>query len=116
MGNDNITNSTTTITKQSKQKLEVDSNVLVSPKFTNLVRPLWEAQIPYKIHIAEDHDMKEMWYEVAKLGLSIINLGSRGLGVARHGSNGRLESMNDYLHPPSHASHCGGVQKLEMLV
>jgi hypothetical protein len=60
MDNDNITNSTTTITKESKQKLEVDSNVLVSPEFSNLVRPLWEAQIPYKIHIAEDHDMKEM--------------------------------------------------------
>lgn len=63
MDTDNITNSTTTITKESKQKLEVDLNVLVSSKFTNLVRPSWEAKIPYKIHIAKDHDMKEMLSE-----------------------------------------------------
>ncbi|GLT72503.1 hypothetical protein SLA2020_444310 [Shorea laevis] len=62
MDNDNITNSTTTITKKSKQKLEVDSNILVSSKVMNLARPLWEAQIPYKIHIVKDHDIKEILF------------------------------------------------------
>lgn len=53
---------------------------------------------------------------MAKLGLSVVHIGSRGLGVVHHGSNGRLESMNDYLHPLSSVSHCGDKQKLEMLI
>lgn len=63
----------------------------------DLAKPLKEAQIPYKIHIVKDHDMKErLCLEVERLGLSAVIMGSRGFGAAKRGSDGRLGSVSDY--------------------
>ncbi|KAL5131356.1 Universal stress protein PHOS34 [Glycine soja] len=63
----------------------------------DLAKPLRESQIPFKIHIVKDHDMKErLCLEVERLGLSAVIMGSRGFGAVRRGSDGRLGSVSDY--------------------
>ncbi|XP_004509978.1 universal stress protein PHOS32 [Cicer arietinum] len=81
----------------SKTKLEDDFDAFTASKSADLAKPLREAQIPYKIHIVKDHDMKErLCLEVERLGLSAVIMGSRGFGAARRGSDGKLGSVSDY--------------------
>ncbi|XP_030469128.2 universal stress protein PHOS32-like [Syzygium oleosum] len=79
------------------QKSQDDFDAFTSAKVADLARPLKDAQIPYKIHIVKDHDMKErLCLEVERLGLSAVIMGSRGFGAARRGSDGKLGSVSDY--------------------
>ncbi|KAI6687372.1 hypothetical protein NL676_024200 [Syzygium grande] len=79
------------------QKSQDDFDAFTSAKAADLARPLKDAQIPYKIHIVKDHDMKErLCLEVERLGLSAVIMGSRGFGAARRGSDGKLGSVSDY--------------------
>lgn len=79
------------------QKSQDDFDAFTSAKAADLAKPLKDAQIPYKIHIVKDHDMKErLCLEVERLGLSAVIMGSRGFGAARRGSDGRLGSVSDY--------------------
>ncbi|XP_027170632.1 universal stress protein PHOS32-like [Coffea eugenioides] len=79
------------------QKLEEDFDNLTNSKATGLSQPLVEAQVPFKIHIVKDHDLKErLCLEVERLGLSAVIMGSRGFGASRKNSKGRLGSVSDY--------------------
>ncbi|CAL0333793.1 unnamed protein product [Lupinus luteus] len=81
----------------SKRKLEDDFDAFTATKSADLAKPLKDAQIPYKIHIVKDHDMKErLCLEVERLGLSAVIMGSRGFGAVRRGSEGKLGSVSDY--------------------
>ncbi|XP_042477224.1 universal stress protein PHOS34-like [Macadamia integrifolia] len=83
--------------EESQQKLENDFDAFTTTKATDLAQPLVDAQIPFKIHIVKDHDMKErLCLEVERLGLSAVIMGSRGFGASRRGSKGRLGSVSDY--------------------
>ncbi|KAG1347232.1 universal stress protein PHOS32 [Cocos nucifera] len=83
--------------EESQQKLEDDFDAFTTTKAQNLAQPLVEAQIPFKIHIVKDHDMKErLCLEVERLGLSAVIMGSRGFGASRRTSKGRLGSVSDY--------------------
>ncbi|CAN6560844.1 unnamed protein product [Malus baccata var. baccata] len=80
-----------------QKKLENDFDALTASKVADLAKPLKEAQIPYKIHIVKDHDMKErLCLEVERLGLSAVIMGSRGVGATKRGTDGRLGSVSDY--------------------
>lgn len=82
---------------ESKQKLEKDFDTFTTTKASDLAQPLVEAQIPYKIHIVKDHDMRErLCLEVERLGLSAVIMGSRGFGATKRASDGRLGSVSDY--------------------
>lgn len=62
-----------------------------------MAQPLVESQIPFKIHIVKDHDMKErLCLEVERLGLSAVIMGSRGFGASKRAAKGRLGSVSDY--------------------
>ncbi|CAL5393263.1 unnamed protein product [Camellia sinensis] len=81
----------------SQQKLEDDFDMFTNTKISDLAQPIVEAQIPFKIHIVKDHDMKErLCLEVERLGLSTVIMGSRGFGATKRGNNGRLGSVSDY--------------------
>ncbi|OAY35267.1 universal stress protein PHOS34 isoform X1 [Manihot esculenta] len=83
--------------ESDQQKLEDDFDNFTATKAKSLAQPLVEAQIPFKIHIVKDHDMKErLCLEVERLGLSAVIMGSRGFGAARRNSKGRLGSVSDY--------------------
>ncbi|KAK6134451.1 hypothetical protein DH2020_031808 [Rehmannia glutinosa] len=83
--------------EESQRKLEDDFDTFTSTKAADLAQPLVEAQIPFKIHIVKDHDMKErLCLEVERLGLSAVIMGSRGFGATKRGSDGRLGSVSDY--------------------
>ncbi|CAN6457821.1 unnamed protein product [Victoria cruziana] len=83
--------------EESQQKLEDDFDAFTTTKATDLAQPLVEAQIPFKIHIVKDHDMKErLCLEVERLGLSAVIMGSRGFGASKRTSKGRLGSVSDY--------------------
>ncbi|XP_073115458.1 universal stress protein PHOS32 [Elaeis guineensis] len=83
--------------EESQQKLEDDLDAFTTTKAQDLAQPLVEAQIPFKIHIVKDHDMKErLCLEVERLGLSAVIMGSRGFGASRRTSKGRLGSVSDY--------------------
>jgi nucleotide-binding universal stress UspA family protein len=83
--------------EQSQQKLEHEFDAFTSAKANDLAQPLVEAQIPFKIHIVKDHDMKErLCLEVERLGLSTVIMGSRGFGASRRASKARLGSVSDY--------------------
>ncbi|GAV67417.1 Usp domain-containing protein [Cephalotus follicularis] len=89
-------------TEDSHQKLEDDFDLFTTTKSNDLAQPLVEAQVPFKIHIVKDHDMKErLCLEVERLGLSAVIMGSRGFGAARRHSKGRLGSVSDYC-----VNHC----------
>ncbi|KAF2283038.1 hypothetical protein GH714_043184 [Hevea brasiliensis] len=83
--------------EQSQKKLEEDFDLFTSTKANDLAQPLVEAQIPFKIHIVKDHDMKErLCLEVERLGLCAVIMGSRGFGASRKNTKGRLGSVSDY--------------------
>ncbi|CAA0808478.1 Adenine nucleotide alpha hydrolases-like superfamily protein [Striga hermonthica] len=80
--------------EESQRKLEDDFDTFTSTKAADLSQPLVEAQIPFKIHIVKDHDMKErLCLEVERLGLSTVIMGSRGFGATKRDSDGRLGSI-----------------------
>ncbi|KAJ0988275.1 hypothetical protein J5N97_006631 [Dioscorea zingiberensis] len=94
---DSVPNDGETDTSESHQKLEDDFDAFTTTKAQDLAQPLVEAQIPFKIHIVKDHDMKErLCLEVERLGLSAVIMGSRGFGASRRSSKGRLGSVSDY--------------------
>ncbi|EOX99250.1 Adenine nucleotide alpha hydrolases-like superfamily protein isoform 4 [Theobroma cacao] len=110
---------------ESQQKLENDFDIFTTTKANTLAQPLVDAQIPFKIHIVKDHDMKErLCLEVERLGLSAVIMGSRGFGAARRTSKGRLGSVSDYcVHhcicpvvvvrfPEEEESEIGGAEKV----
>ncbi|CAM0954743.1 unnamed protein product [Alopecurus aequalis] len=79
------------------KKWEEDFDAFTSTKSQDLAQPLVAAQIPFKIHIVKDHDMKErLCLEAERLGLSAMIMGSRGFGASRRGGKGRLGSVSDY--------------------
>jgi nucleotide-binding universal stress UspA family protein len=79
------------------KKREEDYDAFTSTKADDLAQPLVAAQIPFKIHVVKDHDMKErLCLEAERLGLSAMIMGSRGFGALRKGGNGRLGSVSDY--------------------
>ncbi|KAL8470084.1 hypothetical protein ACS0TY_032813 [Phlomoides rotata] len=83
--------------EESQRKLEDEFDTFTTTKSSDLAQPLVEAQIPFKIHIVKDHDMKErLCLEVERLGLSALIMGSRGFGATKRGSDGRLGSVSDY--------------------
>ncbi|KAG6392045.1 hypothetical protein SASPL_146251 [Salvia splendens] len=83
--------------EESQRKLEDDFDTFTTTKASDLSQPLVDAQIPFKIHIVKDHDMKErLCLEVERLGLSALIMGSRGFGATKRGSDGRLGSVSDY--------------------
>ncbi|XAR56606.1 hypothetical protein NMG60_11037154 [Bertholletia excelsa] len=83
--------------EESQKKLEKDFDAFTNSKAGDLAQPLIEAQIPFKIHIVKDHDMKErLCLEVERLGLSAVIMGSRGFGATRRAESGRLGSVSDY--------------------
>lgn len=89
-------------TLEHKQQLEDSFDNLTSMKAAELAQPLVEANVPYKVHIVKDHDLKErLCLEVERLGLSAVIMGSRGFGGAKKGVKGRLGSVSDYC-----VQHC----------
>ncbi|GMH24317.1 hypothetical protein Nepgr_026160 [Nepenthes gracilis] len=83
--------------EESHQKLEDDFDAFTVSKAADLAQPLIDAQVPYKIHIVKDYDMKErLCLEVERMGFNAVIMGSRGFGASKRGSNGRLGSVSDY--------------------
>ncbi|PHT44243.1 hypothetical protein CQW23_18268 [Capsicum baccatum] len=83
--------------EESQRKLEDDFDTFTTTKASDLAQPLVDANIPFKIHIVKDHDMRErLCLEVERLGLSAVIMGSRGFGATKRGSDGRLGSVSDY--------------------
>lgn len=83
--------------EESRRKLEDDFDNFTATKASDVAQPLVEAQIPFKIHIVKDHDMKErLCLEVERLGLSAVIMGSRGFGASKRASKARLGSVSDY--------------------
>lgn len=83
--------------EKSKQKLEEDYDNFTSTKSNDIAQPLVDANIPFKIRIVKDHDMKErLCLEIERLGLSAVIMGSRGFGASRRNTEGRLGSVSDY--------------------
>lgn len=83
--------------EKSQEKMEDDFSNLTTSKANDLAQPLIDGNIPFKIHIVKDHDMKErLCLEVERLGLSAVIMGSRGFGASRRTSKGRLGSVSDY--------------------
>ncbi|OIT03757.1 PREDICTED: universal stress protein PHOS32 [Nicotiana attenuata] len=87
-----------TTNEESQQKLEDDFDNFTTTKSNDLAQPLVEGNVPFKIHIVKDHDMKErLCLEVERLGLSAVIMGSRGFGASRRSiKGGRLGSVSDY--------------------
>jgi nucleotide-binding universal stress UspA family protein len=83
--------------EERQKKREEDYDAFTSTKADDLAQPLVAAQIPFKIHVVKDHDMKErLCLEAERLGLSAMIMGSRGFGALRKGGKGRLGSVSDY--------------------
>ena len=83
--------------EELKKKREEYFDAFTSTKAQDLAQPLVDAQIPFKIHVVKDHDMKErLCLEAERLGLSAMIMGSRGFGAHRKGGKGRLGSVSDY--------------------
>ncbi|PHT62891.1 hypothetical protein T459_33272 [Capsicum annuum] len=82
---------------ESQRQPENDFDVFAIAKSFDLAKILDEAQIPYEIHIVNDHDMKErLCLEVERLGLSAVIIESRGFRAKKRGRDGRLGSVGDY--------------------
>ncbi|PON49311.1 Universal stress protein [Parasponia andersonii] len=80
-----------------RRNLENDLDAFTTAKANDIAEPLERAEIPYKIHIVKDHDMKErLCLEVERLGVGALITGSRGFGASKRASNGRLGSVSDY--------------------
>ncbi|KAM6549132.1 hypothetical protein CsatB_020808 [Cannabis sativa] len=89
--------SSSTTTEESQRKLEDDFDIFTTTKAQDLAQPLVEGEIPFKIHIVKDHDLKErLCLEVERLGLSAVIMGSRGFGASKRTAKGRLGSVSDY--------------------
>ncbi|CAI9280149.1 unnamed protein product [Lactuca saligna] len=83
--------------EESQKKLEEDFDKFTNTKTTNLSQPLVDANVPFKIHIVKDHDLKErLCLEVERLGLCAMIMGSRGFGAVKQTENGGLGSVSDY--------------------
>ena len=83
--------------EELQKKREEDYDAFTSTKAQDLAQPLVDAQIPFKIHVVKDHDMKErLCLEAERLGLSAMIMGSRGFGASRRAGKGRLGSVSDY--------------------
>jgi nucleotide-binding universal stress UspA family protein len=83
--------------EELQKKREEDFDTFTSTKSEDLAQPLVAAQIPFKIHVVKDHDMKErLCLEAERLGLCAMIMGSRGFGASRKGGKGRLGSVSDY--------------------
>lgn len=94
--------STPTTNPVSQQEIEYEYDNFTTPKANHLAHPLVDAHVPFKIHIVKDHDMKErLCLEVERLVLSAMIMGSRGTGVLRRSSKGKLGSVSDYC-----VQHC----------
>lgn len=90
-------NDADTASEESQQKYEEDFDNFTTTKTSDLAQPLVDAQIPFKIHIVKDHDMKErLCLEVERLRLSTVIMGSRGFGATKRTTKGRLGSVSDY--------------------
>ncbi|KAK6134872.1 hypothetical protein DH2020_031356 [Rehmannia glutinosa] len=86
----------------SPRKMEEEIDNFTAAKASRLAQPLVDANVPFKIHIVKDHDMKErLCLEVERLGLSAVIMGSRGIGALRRSSKGKLGSVSDYC-----VQHC----------
>ncbi|NP_001305573.1 universal stress protein A-like protein [Solanum tuberosum] len=76
------------------------AEIFTNNKATELALPLVEANVPFKIHIVKDRDMKErLCLEVERLRLSAMIMGSRGFGandIRGIISKGKLGSVSDY--------------------
>lgn len=82
---------------EAQQKLEDDFDAFTTSKSADLAKPLVDAQVPYKIHIVKDHDMKErLCLEIERLGFHAVIMGSRGFGASKRATNDRLGSVSDY--------------------
>ncbi|KAJ8568821.1 hypothetical protein K7X08_032452 [Anisodus acutangulus] len=106
--------------------IEQEYENLTNNKAALLVLPLVEANVPFKIHIVKDCDMKErLCLEVERLGLSAMIMGSRGFGETSKGiiGKGKLGSVSDYCvhhcicpvvvvrYPKEDENGDGGVEK-----
>ncbi|KAK9152098.1 hypothetical protein Syun_010407 [Stephania yunnanensis] len=78
-----------------KRRIEEEFDAFTMRKLGEVAEPLVEARISFKMHVVKDHDMKErLCLEVERLGLSVVIMGSRGLG--KRTGKGRLGSVSDY--------------------
>lgn len=78
-------------------KREEDFDAFTATKAQELAQPLVDANIPFKIHVVKDHDMKErLCLEIERLGPNAVIMGSRGFGASRKNAKGRLGSVSDY--------------------
>ncbi|KAJ3708467.1 hypothetical protein LUZ61_012172 [Rhynchospora tenuis] len=83
--------------EEIQQKREEDFDAFTASKAQELAQPLVDANIPFKIHVVKDHDMKErLCLEVERLGPNAVIMGSRGFGASRKNAKGRLGSVSDY--------------------
>ncbi|GJV50129.1 universal stress protein PHOS32-like protein [Tanacetum coccineum] len=83
--------------EESQKKLEDDFDKFTNTKTTKHSQPLVEANVPFKIHIVKDHDLKErLCLEVERLGLCAMIMGSRGFGAVKRTGKSRLGSVSDY--------------------
>ncbi|KAE8733866.1 Adenine nucleotide alpha hydrolases-like superfamily protein isoform 2 [Hibiscus syriacus] len=96
------------ITPNSKNKhenartIEEEFDIFATARANKLAQPLVDANVPFKIHIVKDRDMKErLCLEVERLRLSAVIMGSRGFGGSRRSNNGRLGSVSYYC-----VNHC----------
>ncbi|KAK4745823.1 hypothetical protein SAY87_012135 [Trapa incisa] len=79
------------------QKSQEEFDAFTASKIADLAQPLKDAQIPFKLHIVKDHDMRErLCLEVERLNLCAVIMGSRGFGATKRGSDGKLGSVSDY--------------------
>jgi nucleotide-binding universal stress UspA family protein len=87
-----------TESESQQRKLEDEFENFTTTKANSMAQPLVQAQIPFKIHIVKDHDMKErLCLEVERLGLSAVIMGSRGFGASsKRSTKARLGSVSDY--------------------
>lgn len=86
---------------QQQQSLEEGFDIFTSSKAADLVWPLVNAGITYKVHIVKDHDMKErICLEAERLKLSVLIMGSRGF-TGKKPSKTCLGTVSDYC-----ARHC----------
>jgi nucleotide-binding universal stress UspA family protein len=81
----------------NKEAQQQSFDDLTSSKASDLAKPIREANIPFKIHIVKDHDMKErICLEVERLGVNAVIMGSRGFGAVKKSHKARLGSVSDY--------------------
>ncbi|KAK9156002.1 hypothetical protein Sjap_003482 [Stephania japonica] len=86
---------TATEDEAQRKRIEDEFDAFTMRRLGEVAEPLAEAGISFKMHLVKDHDMKErLCLEVERLGLSVVIMGSRGLG--KRTGKGRLGSVSDY--------------------